>query len=85
MDIVSIDKAGRLLIPQDIRRRAKIDDKNKLLIIDVENDTIVIKKIDKDEIARRLKEELKGVDIDKIVKKVRAELNEKIKKEIVFD
>jgi len=41
---------------------------------------IVIKKLDRDEIAKRLRAELQGVDIDKVTREVGAEVNETAKK-----
>ncbi len=43
-------------------------------------DKILIKKLDRDEIEKRLREELKGLDIDKIASEVRTEVNEAAKK-----
>lgn len=81
MEVVTVDKAGRLVLPSSIRKRVGIKDKSKLLVIDIEKDTILLKKLDRDEISRRLKQELGGVDVEKVAREVRAELNEEVKKE----
>ncbi|MCX9013571.1 MAG: hypothetical protein OIN89_02050 [Candidatus Methanoperedens sp.] len=47
------------------------------------DDKIIIKKLDRDEIERNLRQELKGVDIDKISKEVRTEVDEAAKKKII--
>ncbi len=57
-----------------------IDEHSKLLITDVKDDIIVIKKMNIWEIVKRLQDELKGVDIDKIQKEVEAETNEEARK-----
>ena len=44
------------------------------------DDKKVIEKLDRDEIERNLRQELIGVDIDKIVREVRAEVDEAAKK-----
>ncbi len=80
MEIVGVDSAGRLIIPKDIRKRMGIDEHSKLLITDVKDDIIVIKKMNIWEIVKRLQDELKGVDIDKIQKEVEAETNEEARK-----
>ncbi|ATZ61331.2 MAG: AbrB/MazE/SpoVT family DNA-binding domain-containing protein [Methanosarcinales archaeon Met12] len=80
MEIVGVDNAGRLIIPKDIRKRMGINEHSKLLITDVKDDIIVIKKMNIWEIVKRLQDELKGVDIDKIQKEVEAETNEEARK-----
>jgi len=44
MEIVNIDKAGRIVIPGTIRKRLKLNEGAKLLIADVRNDLLIIKK-----------------------------------------
>ena len=44
------------------------------------DDKKVIEKLDRDEIERNLRQELKGVDIDKIAREVRAEVDKAAKK-----
>ncbi|MCK4928837.1 MAG: hypothetical protein KAR76_03785, partial [Methanosarcinales archaeon] len=76
MEIVNIDKSGRLVIPEFIRMKLHLDNEVPLLITDLDDDKIIIKKLNRDEIAKRLRAELQGVDIDKVTKEVRAEVNE---------
>lgn len=80
MEIVNIDKSGRLVIPEFIRMKLHLDNEVPLLITDLDDDKIIIKKLNRDEIAKRLRAELQGVDIDKVTKEVRAEVNETAKK-----
>ncbi len=80
MEIVNIDKSGRLVIPEFIRKKLHITKNIPLLITEIDDDKILIKKLDKDEIEKRLKEELKGLDLDKIAYDVRNEINEVAKK-----
>ena len=54
-----------------------------LLNADLDNDKILIKKLDRDEIKKSLRQELKGVDIDKISKEARTEVDEAAKKKYV--
>lgn len=44
------------------------------------DDKKVIEKLDRDEIERNLRQELKGADIDKIAREVQAEVDEVAKK-----
>ena len=80
MDIISIDKVGRLLIPARIRKDMQLEPDTKFLIVG-SNNKILLERLDLDDEAKRLEEELKGVDIDKIAKEIRAELQEKIRRE----
>ncbi len=49
MEIVSIDKAGRIVIPGAFRKKMKLNESAKLLIADVKNDLLIIKKINIEE------------------------------------
>lgn len=80
MEIVTIDNTGRLVIPEFIRKKLHLTKKIPLLITELDDDKILIKKLDRNEIERRLREELKGVDIDKIASEVRTEVREAAKK-----
>jgi len=44
MEIVNIDKAGRIVIPGVIRKKLKLNEHSRLLIADVKNDLLIIKK-----------------------------------------
>lgn len=80
MEIINIDKAGRIIIPGPIRKKLKLNEGSKLLIADVENDILIIKKINIEELAEQLEKDFKNIDIDAIVGKVRSEIKENIKR-----
>jgi AbrB family transcriptional regulator (stage V sporulation protein T) len=80
MEIVSIDKAGRIVIPGTMRKRLKLNEGAKLLIADVKNDLLIIKKINIEELAEQLEKDFKKVDIDAVVGRVRSDIKEKIRK-----
>ncbi len=80
MEIVTIDNSGRLVIPEFIRKKLHLTKDVPLLITELDDDKILIKKLDRDEIEKKLREELKGSDIDRIAREVRAEVNEAAKK-----
>lgn len=79
-EIVTIDKAGRIVIPKAIRKSSKIASGSKFILIESEHGRLILQKFDIKEIADNLENELKGKNIDAIVKNIRKELNEKIKK-----
>jgi AbrB family looped-hinge helix DNA binding protein len=76
MEIVTIDNSGRLVIPEFIRKKLHLTKDVPLLITELDDDKILIKKLDRDEIEKKLREELKGSDIDEIAREVRSEVNE---------
>jgi AbrB family looped-hinge helix DNA binding protein len=80
MEITSIDKAGRLIIPARIRKKMHIDAETKFLVVQMGN-KILLEKLDLSDIAQRLQDELKQVDVDKIVAFVREEMNERARKD----
>jgi AbrB family transcriptional regulator (stage V sporulation protein T) len=80
MEITSIDKVGRIVLPKETRKRLGIDEKTKLLIGEVKGDTIVLKKIDVEKMAKQLEVDLKDVDLTTLFRKVRDETNEKVKR-----
>jgi AbrB family looped-hinge helix DNA binding protein len=80
MEIVSIDKAGRIVIPGTMRKRLKLNEGAKLLVADVKNDLLIIRKINIEELAEQLEKDFKKVDIDAVVGRVRSDIKEKIRK-----
>ena len=80
MEIVNIDKAGRIVIPGVMRKKLKLNEHSRLLIADVKNDFLIIKKINIEELAEQLEKDFKNIDIDSIVGKVRSDVKEKIRK-----
>ncbi len=80
MEITSIDKVGRIVLPKSTRDRLGIDETTRLLIAEVKEDTIVLKKIDVKEMTERLEADLKDVDLEFLLRKVRDETNERVRK-----
>ncbi len=80
MEIVTIDNTGRLVIPEFIRKKLHLTKNVPLLITELDDDKILIKKLDRNEIEKRLREELKGLDINKIASEVRTEMEEAARK-----
>jgi AbrB family looped-hinge helix DNA binding protein len=78
-EIVEADKSGRIVIPKSLRTELDIREKTKFILTKRGEGQLLLQKIDVEEIARRLEEELAGTDIDAIAKAIRKEINEKIK------
>lgn len=79
-EVVSVDKAGRLVIPKSIRESLGITGGTKFIVTEGEHGRLLLQKFNIDEIAAKFEEEMKDKDIDAIVKRVRKEVNEKLKK-----
>ena len=80
MEIVNIDKAGRIVIPSVLRKKLRLNENTKLLIADVKNDLLIIKKINIEELAEQLEKDFMNIDIDSAVGRVRSDIKEKIRK-----
>lgn len=80
-EVVSVDKAGRVVIPKAVRDAAGIDERAKLLIAATERGRVVLQKLDIESLAARLERELAGKDLDAIVRKVREEVRARIRKD----
>ena len=80
-EIVSIDHAGRVVIPKAIREAAGINERAKLLIAVREEGRVVLQKLDVETLAARLEKELAGKDVDAIARNVREEVRARIRKE----
>jgi AbrB family looped-hinge helix DNA binding protein len=80
MEIINIDKAGRIVIPSTLRKKLKLNESSKLLIADVKKDLLIIKKINIEELEKQLEKDFKNIDIEAVVGKVRNDIQEKIRK-----
>ena len=80
-EVVSVDEAGRIVIPKAVRDAAGVDERAKLLIAATEKGRVVLQKLDIESLTERLEKELAGKDIDAIVRKVREEIRARIRKD----
>ncbi len=79
VDVVEVDVSGRIVIPKGMRQELKIKGGTKFILAKRGQGQLLLQKLDVDEIARRLEEELAGRDVDAIAKSVRKEINRKIR------
>jgi len=77
--VVSSDRSGRIVIPKNVRLELGIEEDTKFILTKRGHGQLLLQKLDVEEIARRLEEELTGTDIDAIVETVRKEIDEKIR------
>ena len=78
-EVVEADKSGRIVIPKRLREELDMGEKTRFILSKRGEGRLLLQKIDVEEIARRLEEELADRDIDAIVEMIRKEINEKAK------
>ncbi len=78
-EVVASDRSGRIVIPKNLRLELGIKENTKFILTKRGHGQLLLQKLDVEEIARRLEEELAGRDIDAIVQTVRKEIDEKIR------
>ena len=73
MDIVTVDKLGRILLPKSLRQAMGLHAGARLLAIDVDG-RLVLQAVDAETLLRQIREDLKGADVDRITRLVRDEV-----------
>jgi len=79
--VTKIDRAGRVVIPKEIRERMGLKEDTTLLVVDATDEIVILKKLDVKELAKRLRQELRGIDVEAIGRRVEEESNEQARKE----
>ena len=79
-ELVSVDRAGRVVIPKAIRDALGLDEGTKLLLAVGEHGRLVLQKVAVDALAGRLEKELAGRDVEAVVRKVRREMRALVRK-----
>jgi AbrB family looped-hinge helix DNA binding protein len=77
--VVESDGSGRIVIPKKIRDEFGISGRTQFLLTSNEKGQILLQKIDVEEIARRLEEELGDKPVEELAESIRKEINEKIR------
>jgi AbrB family looped-hinge helix DNA binding protein len=77
---VIVDRAGRISIPIEVRKKRDIRPGTRFLLADRTAGSIVLVRVDSEEFWQKLDQELKGVDIDAVTKRIRARINAQIRK-----
>lgn len=79
--VTKIDKAGRVVIPKEIRDKMGLEQDTTLLVTEASEDIVILKKLDVKSLASKLRRELKEVDVEGIAKSVEKGSNEQARKE----
>jgi len=78
--ITTIDKAGRVVIPKEIRDRMNLAEDSALLVAETDGGVLILKKLEIKEIADRLRVELKGKDVDEVARRIETESNDRVRR-----
>ncbi len=75
--VVTIDKAGRIVIPKDTARESQgIRPGTKLLLVEGRDGRMWLQRLDAEALADSIQRELRGVDLDPLIRKVEGEIEE---------
>jgi len=80
MEVLKVDKSGRIVLPKSIREKLGVEGENHLILIE-HNNTVILRKLDIDEIAKKIEEELKDFDVEEAFKQIREETNKRVLKD----
>lgn len=78
--VTKIDESGRVVIPKEIRQKMGLEGDTALLVADATEEILVLKKLDVKKLAKVLRQELRGTDVEAIGRKVEEESNELARK-----
>ena len=73
--VVSVDRTGRIVIPKETREAQGLAPGTKFLLIEGKDGSLWLQRLDPRELARRIHEELQGIDLAPLVAKVEAEID----------
>jgi len=73
--VVTVDRAGRIVIPRGTRRSQGIARGTKFLLVEGRNGSLHLEPLDAKQIAERLEAELRDVDVAGIARRIEAEAN----------
>ena len=79
--VTTIDKAGRVVIPKEIRDKMGLKEDSAILVADSDRGVMILKRLDIEELARSLKQELRGKDVDSIARRIEEGSNARARKE----
>lgn len=80
MPVTKLDDKGRILLPSDLRQKAKLKEGDEFAIDSLGEGTFIIKKIDLRSLLEEAIEKAKGIDHDKVEQEIEEESNRIAKK-----
>ena len=83
MPLTKIDKKGRILLPKEIRKKLNIKPGEEFLVTDIDEDAIILKRVNVKKMLEDLIKKAKSVDLEKLEKEIEKEGNKVARK--IFD
>lgn len=77
MEVLKVDRSGRIVLPKSIREKLGVRGEDHLVLVE-HNNTIVLRKLDIEDVAEKIEEELRGFDVEEAFKQIRKETGEKV-------
>ncbi len=75
MPVVKIDEKGRILLPKEIRDRMNIKPGEEFLVADIDENAVVLKRINVRKMLEEIIEKAKSVDLEKLEREIEEEGN----------
>lgn len=86
MPVTKVDEKGRILLPNELRKRMSIKPGEEFMVADIDANVVILKRIDLKKVLEEMIEKAKGVDFDKLEKEIGEEGNRVARKKYrVFD
>jgi AbrB family transcriptional regulator (stage V sporulation protein T) len=73
MPLAKIDKKGRILLPKEIRDKMGIKPGEEFLVADVDENAVILRRIDIRKMLEDLIEKAKSVDLEKLEREIEEE------------
>lgn len=80
MPVTKVDEKGRILLPKEIRNKMNIKPGEEFLIADIDENAVILKRIDVKKMLEDLIEKAKAVDLGKLEKEIEQEGNKVARK-----
>lgn len=75
MPVAKIDEKGRILLPKEIRDRMNIKPGEEFLVADVDENAVILRRIDVRKMLENLIEKAKSIDLEKLEREIEEEGN----------
>ena len=72
--VVPVDRAGRIVIPKETREAQGIGPETKFLLVEGKDGSLWLQRLDPEELARRIHDELGGANLAPLFAKIEAEM-----------
>lgn len=75
MPVTKVDNKGRILLPSEIRKRLKIKPGEEFLVAEVDERTVILRKIDIRKMLEDVIEKARNLDLEKLEEEIEEEGN----------